>query len=335
MNRAAVLLFATSLSSSACATMVRSVDRTQPIEVAVEPSDAQVWQQDTEGRRMLVGVGPQTVQARYAEQVRDFSPWWWGVPLAATALAVGDAAGLMVLNQAYAEAPAKIAAGTMIGIGAVAAAVTLPLCILGALHDGEPAETPPQPIQLGASRAGYADAVQALTLPGPEREVRLVLSTLPAATDVVSEAPVPDPPASAAAPAPRKPIVAVFDLEDASGNLSIQVRDQLTEYLAVNLAANGYEVVPREQLRAQLVAEKAKSYEECRDSACQIELGKAVAAQKTIVPKLIRAGKKCAMTISVFDLRNESREGGATRESLCEADAVFDALAALTRELKR
>jgi hypothetical protein len=43
-------------------------------------------------------------------------------------------------------------------------------------------------------------------------------------------------------------------------------------------------------MRDRIASDKAESYRACVDQSCQIELGKAMAAQKSLATKLIRVG---------------------------------------------
>jgi hypothetical protein len=149
------------------------------------------------------------------------------------------------------------------------------------------------------------------------------------------------------------PIVALFDLQDAAGELGAQSVEQLTEYLAARLAAGGFRVIPRDQLRARLVQEKTKSYRACFDQSCQIELGRALAAQKSVACKLLRLGSgegspargggtpeargapkvQCALTALIFDLRSEATERAATVETGCTDPQLLEGLRKLAEQL--
>jgi hypothetical protein len=129
------------------------------------------------------------------------------------------------------------------------------------------------------------------------------------------------------------PIVALFDLRDAAGELSAQSVEQLTEYLAARLAASGFRVIPRDQLRARLVQEKTKSYRACFDQSCQIELGRALAAQKSVACKLLRLQGQCALTALIFDLRSEATERAATVETGCADAQLLEGLRKLAVQL--
>jgi hypothetical protein len=144
---------------------------------------------------------------------------------------------------------------------------------------------------------------------------------------------VPPPPAPAVVAGPAG-VIAVFDLEDPSSKLSLGVADQLTAYLASKLAERGFRVVPRDQLRARLLEEKAESYKTCYDTACQIELGKALAAEKSLSTRLLQFGATCAMTSTLYDLKSETTERAATVKTGCGEDALLTSVDALVDQLR-
>jgi hypothetical protein len=137
--------------------------------------------------------------------------------------------------------------------------------------------------------------------------------------------------------AKRSPVVAVFDLQDSSGQLDQKTRDQLSDYLAAQVTAlAGFKVVPREQLRARLVQQKTGGYRECFDQGCQIELGKALAAEKSLSTKILRVGKGCTLAAMLFDLKTETAERAASMdlEAGCTDEAIKTALGEVARKLK-
>lgn len=133
----------------------------------------------------------------------------------------------------------------------------------------------------------------------------------------------------------RKPlIVAVFDIEDRSGRFKAATLGQLTEYLSAKVTQiAGYQVIPRDQLRARLATEKRKSFKECFDQRCQIELGKAVAAQKSLATKLLRVGSKCALTSLLYDLKTEATDRAASVKTTCTEEALLTGVEQLARQL--
>jgi hypothetical protein len=142
-----------------------------------------------------------------------------------------------------------------------------------------------------------------------------------------------DPPAAEAAT--TKTVVAVFDIEDEAKTLDSGTAAQLANYLAARVAeVLRYRVVPRDQLRNQLRDQKAEAYRPCFDESCQIELGKAVAAQKSLATRVMRIGDTCAMSSTIFDLKTETTERAATTKTACSDAELIAAVDGLVDQLK-
>jgi hypothetical protein len=139
-------------------------------------------------------------------------------------------------------------------------------------------------------------------------------------------------------PAQAAPVIAVFEIEDSrSGQerLGDRKRSDLTSYLASLLADKGvYQLVPSTQLQSALRDVKKASYEACYDERCQIEIGKAVAAEKTVAVRILKVGSKCAVTASLFDLRKEATESSATEKTACGEEEIVRALEAIAETLR-
>ncbi len=142
-------------------------------------------------------------------------------------------------------------------------------------------------------------------------------------------------PAAARAQADR-PIVAVFDIETKRVKLNRGLLDLLADQLATGLAASGrYQVVPRDQLKQRLVSEKKKSFAGCYDQSCQIELGRELAAQKTLATRIGRIGKRCTVTASLYDLRTAASENAARVKGGCSEEALLGSIEQVVTKLNR
>jgi len=131
-----------------------------------------------------------------------------------------------------------------------------------------------------------------------------------------------------------KPIVAVFTIEDKGARLKKKLRERLSDYLAMTLAATGrYRVVPRDQLKKRLVAQKTRSYKKCYDQTCQIEIGKELAAQKSLSTVIMKLGSRCMVTTVLYNLRTAASEGGASAEGGCSEDAIVESLKTVVKKL--
>ena len=125
----------------------------------------------------------------------------------------------------------------------------------------------------------------------------------------------------------QRPIVAVFTVEAQGVELSARTLDRLSNYLAGSLVATGhYQVVPRDQLKLRLTAQKADSYRSCYERSCQIEIGKELAAQLSLATQVIKLGSKCAVTATLFDLRKAAAASAATRRGGCSEDEIVASL---------
>ncbi len=131
-----------------------------------------------------------------------------------------------------------------------------------------------------------------------------------------------------------KPVIAVFNIIDSSGVLNAASIEQLTNYFTVKLAESGrFVVVPKSDIEAALRAQKRASYKECFDQSCQIEVGKELAAQKTLRTQIVKLGSKCAVTGTLYDLRLAASEKAASKKSDCTEDGLVSALERLALAL--
>lgn len=130
------------------------------------------------------------------------------------------------------------------------------------------------------------------------------------------------------------PVVAVFELRDADARLTPEQRTQLTRYLRVRLTEHGgYPVVPEAELKQALRMEQAESFSSCYDEACQIEIGREVAAQKSLALELVGTAEACILTATFFDLVQATSERAASARSSCDAQALTVAIDVLVARL--
>lgn len=163
------------------------------------------------------------------------------------------------------------------------------------------------------------------------RTAALALAELSAKPTTVAEPPAPAPAPSAE---PNRAIVAVFPIS--GGKLKPRQRQELSELYAAHLTAlAGFQIVPTAELAAQLRAQKAASYKECYDDACQIEIGKAIAAEKVLTTKIISQKSGCVVSATLFDLRSEATESAAVVPGPCEASALSTTLRSVAEALRR
>lgn len=133
-----------------------------------------------------------------------------------------------------------------------------------------------------------------------------------------------------------KAVLAVFDIYDArpKGKFNNQELQQLTTYLMAKLAEGQlFKVVPRDQIVAAISTQKKDSYKACFDEQCQIELGKELAAEKSLGTQIIRIGDRCVITSTLYDLKTAVSERAATKRATCDQNAIADALESVVDSL--
>jgi len=255
-------------------------------------------------------------------QTYDFNPlmWLWA------ALSAGATVGGGVwLDQAPGSDDTQQALSiTLLVLGSVGTLVSVPGAIGGQLMDGEERVVyGQQKLLIGAELPGHSGARMEIDYPTEREGIELLLhpkgEDKPEANGMLG---------ALAAHYPRRaPVVAVFDLHDAAGLLQPAEHEQLTAYLATRLAeARKGRVVPREQLRERLTDQKREGHRPCYEERCQIALGKALAAEKSLSATLMRVGERCALTLNLYDLETETAERGASVKADCRLEALLEAV---------
>jgi hypothetical protein len=142
--------------------------------------------------------------------------------------------------------------------------------------------------------------------------------------------------ARSAAAEERPTVVAVFPIEDASTTSSAASAGQmraLHDYFAGRLGLiTGYSILPNSELKARLDAAKAESYKECYDEACQIEIGKEVAASKGVSTRIARVGQRCLITSYMYDLARAATDITATSQGGCEPTDLLKLIDDISRQ---
>lgn len=132
----------------------------------------------------------------------------------------------------------------------------------------------------------------------------------------------------------HKPILAVFEIEVSGFELREMAVKGLTEYLGASLSEGGrFSVMPSSEIRKTLLEKSKESHKRCFDKKCQIEIGRALAANKTLSTKIHKLGNKCYVTCQVFDLKTQTADtakkagGGCSEEGLVASiDSVAKAI---------
>lgn len=134
-----------------------------------------------------------------------------------------------------------------------------------------------------------------------------------------------------------RPVVAVFEVQDdrREGRLTASRRRALTDYVTTMLGeGTKFRVVPRGELQRALQREKAASYRACYDEKCQIEIGKAVAAEKSLAVRVLALGGVCVVTGTLYDLKQEVTDVSAREKGGCEEKEIVASLERIAARVK-
>ena len=107
-----------------------------------------------------------------------------------------------------------------------------------------------------------------------------------------------------------KPMLAVMEFEDRSGNLSERTLSDAAEYLRSALASSGkFILIPKERQEKAMIAEmKEESYKSCNDKNCQIPLGQALSADTILRTTINFFGGVYTITSELINLEKEATE---------------------------
>jgi formylglycine-generating enzyme len=134
--------------------------------------------------------------------------------------------------------------------------------------------------------------------------------------------------ATGAQAADNRPVLAVFSIEFTRMVPKAGLDDVLSDYVSSWISEHlPYQVVPRDQIKQRLTQQKSASYKACYDQTCQIEVGKELAAEKTLAIKVGKVGNKCTVGLSLYDLRRATTDKAATAKAKsCAEEELLEAL---------
>ncbi|MBM4372115.1 MAG: hypothetical protein FJ098_10705 [Deltaproteobacteria bacterium] len=122
-------------------------------------------------------------------------------------------------------------------------------------------------------------------------------------------------------------VLAVFPLEDKTGKLADAVEEKLTDYLGTRMGEGGlYQVIPSADVRQRIAQAREETHKACYDTSCQVELGRQLAAGKTLAARVMTIGKVCAVSLQLYDLGRAATDKTASIPCRCDEESLFDAL---------
>lgn len=132
----------------------------------------------------------------------------------------------------------------------------------------------------------------------------------------------------------RPEVLAVFPIHDKSRAQKPAEIDQLSDLLANEVVRRSrFKVIPRGEIEALLRAEKNKSFENCYDESCQIQLGRELAANKVLKTQLLKLGGQCVLTSTLYDLATSAADWAHTEKSGCTSAELLVAVENLAAAL--
>jgi hypothetical protein len=332
----------TALGSSGCTTLMhefgwfswwsestRSKDNVEHVEVSSDPPGAQISRTDPAGRQSALGTAPlvDAVPVKEDELVEapKTSALWIGTGIE---FVVGF--GLMVAGVGSAgnstDAGGFIALSVTGALLATAASIDAVAAFIHGLRD--PRVTPkttPVELSYAAHLDGVGDAKAIAVVPG-QPKVHMLLTggatSLPVVVGGKNGAWV----------------VAVMNTEDLEARKAdAALLANLSDQIRVYVAEQGIRTIDRgaqeAALKQQISSLKTESYKQCYDAACQIELGKAVAASHILRTRIAHFGQKCVLNGELIDLKTEVTVAAGSSQGSCEAEGFLQMGATLAKQL--
>ena len=132
--------------------------------------------------------------------------------------------------------------------------------------------------------------------------------------------------------------IAVMDIQDNSGAFSPRDLLNATEILRGRLSSSGrFAVVDKSRqeakLRTLVKQSKRDSYLACVDEACQIPLGKALAADIVLRSTISCLGDGCQFAVELIDLAMEAAVGGGSADFDKSPSGLSAAMRSVVRQI--
>ncbi len=120
-------------------------------------------------------------------------------------------------------------------------------------------------------------------------------------------------------------VVALFGVRLVNNESAKPLLEGLWELMSALLTrSKRFSLVPKVDIQQAIEDQKRTSYKDCYDSACQIEVGKALAAQKTIATTISQFGALCQVSITMYDLRSTATEAAGMKRGNCTPEGLLE-----------
>ncbi|MHC4621672.1 MAG: hypothetical protein ACYTEQ_28350, partial [Planctomycetota bacterium] len=76
------------------------------------------------------------------------------------------------------------------------------------------------------------------------------------------------------------------------------------------------------------------TYKVCFDEKCQIELGRELAANKTLATNVLNISDRCVVTARLYDLKTQTNDASASAEGACEAKEIMILIKKVSKQIQ-
>jgi NitT/TauT family transport system substrate-binding protein len=129
-------------------------------------------------------------------------------------------------------------------------------------------------------------------------------------------------------------VVAVFPVSTVNLDAGEVLRQSMWAYIEARIAESpGYRVVPHGALEAAIRARHQAYLSQRYDPETQAEVGRQVAASKTVTTRIIRLVDLCKVSVTVFDIARQVSTEAAGAEGPCHERALGESLRVALDEL--
>ncbi len=124
----------------------------------------------------------------------------------------------------------------------------------------------------------------------------------------------------------------VFDIESRGPKLKKDVLPNMTEYLGVLLAEEGYRVVSREKVQEALAIFQEKKIA-CKQHDCHSKLTRKLTAGRFLKTSILKIAGNCKLVAQMFVVGDSIMMTGAASGSQCSETALTEAVALVAKKL--
>lgn len=324
------------LGSSGCGVLIQTAmgwsaetkhTETQRHTVALSssPDGAELRRKRPGGEELVLGTAPLTDSIDYQVEVTVESPRVGGLivgglldlvaGVAVAAVGASDGNAIMIILGAYA-----------IGLGGVPE--LLAALIYGLSGDSTKSRLPVEStrdVVYTARLAGLPELTKPLRIPDQTRLELALGHPGSVAAGGTTGGPAQPPRPSPEIPPERSWVIAVMDVEAQS--LDRTLLANLGEQLRVFIAAQKVRTIDKgaqeKVLKEQISSLKSESFAACYDDACQLELGKALAASHILRSRATRFGTRCVLNTELIDLVSEVTVAASSSQGECDPEGFL------------